>query len=70
MNLREEAGARVARLKKQALKDDLDAQREADSPLKNHFITPTEVWVNRKILKKLQAIPENFSDKISYLKNL
>jgi len=69
MNLREEVGARLSKLKKKALKEDLDAQREADSPLKTHFITPTEVWVNRKILKELKAIPEKHSDKIAYLKD-
>jgi len=70
MNVREDIHNEVEKLKKQVTKQGLDAQRTSDEKYKKGLITPTEVWVNRKILRQLKAVPEGFSDKISFSKSI
>ena len=70
MNVREDIHHEVEKLKKQVTKQGLDAQRESNEKYKKELITPTEVWVNRKILRQLKAVPEGFSDKISFTRSV
>ena len=68
MNAREELTAKVSKLKKQAQKEELDAQREMDAPLKIQMVSQNEAWVNKSTLKELQAIAEKHNGRTPYLK--
>ena len=69
MNLREELTVQAAKLKKQIQKDDLDAQREIDEKVRSGNVGPHDIWVNRKTLKELKSVPEEYSRKIAYLRS-
>jgi len=70
MNAREEIHVEVEKLKKQMIKRGLDAQRESNEKHKKGHITPNEIWVNRKLLRELKAVPGGFSDKISFTRSI
>lgn len=68
MNAREELTIKVTKLKRQAQKEELDAQREIDAPLKAQIVSQNEAWVNKSTLKELQVIPEKTTERRPYLK--
>ncbi len=70
--MREDINVEVEKLKKQMTRHGLDAQRESNEKHKkgHGHITSNEVWVNRKLLRELKAVPEGFSDKISFTRSI
>lgn len=70
MNEREELTAKITKLKKQAQREELDAQREIDAGLKAQVISSNDAWRNKSALKELQVIPEKRFGKTPYLKGL